>query len=186
MYGGDHADGAAAFAPWLELPGRLSGDLGPMPYNAIQTSIDGIAHHGLQYYLKSGFVLGLTPELIDIMSARLLSPGAPDVWFQHVGGAIVRIAPDATAYLHRDAAFNVGIMYTGDDPANNEAGIANIRELYYDIAPHMSGFYTNLNDDSERKTWGNYGANYPRLSELKAKYDPTNLFRLNANIQPAV
>jgi FAD/FMN-containing dehydrogenase len=49
----------------------------------------------------------------------------------------------------------------------------------------MSGFYTNLNDDTESKTWGNYGENYPRLAELKAKYDPTNLFRLNANIRPA-
>ena len=128
----------------------------------------------------------MTPELIEILSDRLLTPDAPNIWFQHVGGAISRVAPDATAYLHRAAAFNVGVMYTGDDPAKNEAGIANVREFYYDAAPHMSGFYTNLNDDSELKTWGNFGANYPRLSELKTRYDPTNLFRLNANIQPAV
>ncbi len=76
-------------------------------------------------------------------------------------------------------------MYTGDDPANNEAGIANVREFFYDVASHLKGFYTNLNDEDERKTWGNYGANYPRLAELKAKYDPENLFRLNANIKPA-
>jgi len=49
----------------------------------------------------------------------------------------------------------------------------------------LEGFYTNLNDEDERDTWGNYGANYPRLAELKAKYDPENLFRLNANIKPA-
>jgi len=185
VYGGDHAKGAEVFAPWLELPGRLSGDFGPFPYREIQTGLDGIAHHGLQYYLKSGFVVTMTPELIEIMSERLLSPGAPDVWFQHVGGAIARVAPDATAYLHRDAAFNLGVMYTGDDPANNEAGIANVREFFYDVAPHLKGFYTNLNDEDEGKTWGNYGSNYPRLAELKAKYDPENLFRLNANINPA-
>ena len=46
------------------------------------------------------------------------------------------------------------------------------------------GFYNNLNDESEQKTWGNYGSNYPRLVELKNKYDPGNLFRLNANIKP--
>ena len=48
----------------------------------------------------------------------------------------------------------------------------------------MAGFYTNLNDDTGRETWGNYGENYPRLVELKNKYDPGNLFRLNANVRP--
>jgi hypothetical protein len=49
----------------------------------------------------------------------------------------------------------------------------------------MAGFYTNLNEDSERRTWGNYGANYRRLAEIKYRYDPGNLFRLNANVRPA-
>ncbi len=185
VYGGDHEKGAELLAPWLALPGRLSGDLGAMTYQSIQTSLDAIAHHGLQYYLKSGFVGDLTPEIIDIIHEHIMSPDSPDTWFQHLGGATARVAPDATAYWHRDAAFNVGIMYTGTDPATNDAAIANVRQFYYDLAPHMSGFYTNLNDDTELKTWGNFGENYPRLSALKAKYDPTNLFRLNANIRPA-
>ena len=50
----------------------------------------------------------------------------------------------------------------------------------------MKGFYTNLNDDTEKKTRGNFGENYPRLVEVKNRYDPTNLFRLNANVQPTV
>lgn len=50
----------------------------------------------------------------------------------------------------------------------------------------MTGFYTNLHEDSERRTWGNYGPNYQRLAQIKYCYDPRNLFRLNANIQPAV
>ena len=48
----------------------------------------------------------------------------------------------------------------------------------------MAGFYTNLNDDTEQKTWGNYAGNYPRLVKIKTEYDPNNLFRLNANIKP--
>ena len=52
------------------------------------------------------------------------------------------------------------------------------------MEPHFAGFYTNLNDDDEKKTWGNYGENYPRLVQIKDQYDPTNLFRLNANIRP--
>jgi hypothetical protein len=50
----------------------------------------------------------------------------------------------------------------------------------------MAGFYTNLNEDSDQKTWGNYGPNYPMLVERENKYDPTNLFRLNASIRPTV
>ncbi len=49
----------------------------------------------------------------------------------------------------------------------------------------MAGFYTNLNEEWEQKTWDNYGANFPRLVALKNKYDPGNLFRLNANIKPS-
>jgi hypothetical protein len=94
------------------------------------------------------------------------------------------VAPDATAYAHRDVAFNFGMMYAGPDPSKNEAGIAAVREYYAAMEPHLAGFYINLNDDSEQKTWGNYGPNYPRLAALKSKYDPGNLFRLNANIRP--
>ena len=90
------------------------------------------------------------------------------------------------AYSHRNAAFNFGIMYISDDPGANEAGIAGVREYYKAMEPHMIGFYTNLNEDTERKTWGNYGENYPRLVEVKNKYDPSNLFRLNAIIRPTV
>ncbi len=54
-----------------------------------------------------------------------------------------------------------------------------VREL--SLSP---SFYTNLHDDTEKKTWGNYAGNYPRLAKTKAQYDPQNLFRLNANIKP--
>jgi hypothetical protein len=75
-------------------------------------------------------------------------------------------------------------MYASPDPSNNEAGIAAVREYYEAMEPHLAGFYTNLNQDSEQKTWGNYGPNFPRLVDLKNKYDPGNLFRLNANVKP--
>jgi len=185
VYTGDHKKGAQVLAPLLSLPGRVEGELGAKSYRDIQTADDGFMSHGRQYYLKSGLITELTPDVIDVMLENLMSDKPSGAWFQHLGGSIARVASDATAYSHRNAAFNIGIMYIGDDPEANEAGIANARRFYSDLAPHMSGFYTNLNDDTERNTWGNYGENYPQLSELKAKYDPTNLFRLNANIRPA-
>ena len=182
---GDHAAGETALAPLLAYPGLLAGDLAPFPYRDIQTSADGFLGHGRQYYLKSGLLEALTPEVIDVI-AEYAHAGLAGSWFQHLGGASSRIRPDATAYAHRNAAFNFGIMYVGDDPASNEAGIAGVREFYKAMEPHMIGFYTNLNEDSEQRTWGNYGQNYPRLVALKNRYDPTNLFRLNANISPTV
>jgi len=182
---GDHAAGEKALAPMLAFPGLIAGELAPFAYHDIQTSADALLGHGKQYYLKSSFLRELTPEVNDII-VEFATRGAVGSWFQHLGGATSRVASDATAYAHRDVAFNFGIMYFGEDPSQNEEKIAAVREYYAAMEPHFAGFYTNLNEDDEKKTWGNYGENYPRLVELKNKYDPTNLFRLNANIKPSV
>ncbi len=184
-WAGDHAAGARALAPMLEFPGLISGELGPFSYQELQTSADDFLGHGRQYYLKSSFLKELTPASIDVMLEYASQPG-PASWFQHMGGATSRVAADATAFAHRDVAFNFGIMYISDDPAQNDAGKAAVREFYAAMEPHFAGFYTNLHVDSEEKIWGNYGPNYPRLVELKNAYDPTNVFRLNANIRPTV
>lgn len=184
---GDHAAGAKALAPMLAFPGLKGGELKPTSYQVIQTQWDGLTAHGAQNYLKSGFLNELTPEVIDIM-VDFANRGTTASWFQHLGGATARVAPDATAFAHRNVALNFGIQYASNDPAQNDVGIAEVREFYAALAPHFAGFYSNLHDDDnkEKKVWGNYGPNYPRLVELKNQYDPTNLFRLNANIKPTV
>ncbi len=91
--------------------------------------------------------------------------------------------------LRRRNVFHVGVAYVVTGWLIVQvADIAAVREFYYALEPHMSGFYTNLHDDDnvEKKVWGNYGPNYPRLVDIKNQYDPTNLFRLNANIKPTV
>ena len=181
---GDHAAGEKALASMLAFPGFKGGELGPRSYHDIQTGADGFLGHGRQYYLKSSFLKELTPEVIGVI-VEFANRGAVNSWFQHLGGATSRVSSNATAFAHRDVAFNFGIMYIGDDPAQNDTKIAAVREYYKAMEPHMAGFYTNLNEESEQKTWGNYGPNYPRLVELKNQYDPGNLFRLNANIEPS-
>jgi FAD/FMN-containing dehydrogenase len=181
---GDHAAGEKALAPMLAFPGLKSGTLAPFAYHDVQTGADGFLGHGKQYYLKSGFLNELTPGAIDVI-VEYANRGVVNSWFQHMGGATATVAPDATAFTHRGAAFNFGVMYIGDDPAQNEVNVAAVREYFKEMEPHMAGYYNNLNEESEQKTWGNYGLNYPRLVELKNKYDPSNLFRLNANIKPS-
>lgn len=180
---GDHAAGEKALAPMLEFSGLKSGTLAPFAYHDVQTGADSYLGHGRQYYLKSGFLNELTSDAMDVI-VEYANRGAVGSWFQHMGGVTATVAPDATAFTHRGAAFNFGVMYVGDDPAENDTKVAAVREYFKEMEPHMAGYYNNLNDESEEKTWGNYGSNYPRLVGLKDKYDPGNLFRLNANIKP--
>jgi FAD/FMN-containing dehydrogenase len=185
-WSGDHAAGEKALAPLTNHPALLSGELGPKSYMDIQTQWDGLTAHGMQNYLKSGFFDELTPEAIDII-VDYVNRGDTSCWFQHLGGKTATIALDATAFPRRNMLANFGIGYTSDDPSLNEAGIAAVREFYYALEPQMAGFYSNLHQEEGRQTVsGNYGQNYGRLVELKNKYDPMNLFRLNANVEPTV
>lgn len=184
VWNGDHAAGEKVLAPLLAFPGYRHGELGPFPYREIQTSADGMTAHGMQAYLKSSFLTELTPEIIEIMLHYVWEGEPTWSWFQHMGGVSNRVAVDATAFAHRNTAFNFGIMYGSRDPSMNDAGRAAVRAYYNALEPHFVGSYANLNDEIEAKNWGNYGSNYPRLAKLKSKYDPDNLFRLNANIKP--
>jgi FAD/FMN-containing dehydrogenase len=186
VWSGDHAAGEKTLAPLLNHSSLLAGELGPKSYQVIQTAWDGATAHGQQNYLKSGYFDELTPEIIEII-VDYVHRGGTASWFQHLGGRTATVAPDATAFAHRNVALNFGIGYASDDPSLNEAGIAAVREFYYALEPHMAGFYANLHQqDSTDKISSTYGPNHARMVELKNKYDPTNLFRLNANVQPNV
>lgn len=185
-FAGSHEEGEKVFTQFQHVGKPISVDLGLKSYQAVQTMWDGLAAHGQLNYLKSGLLPALTPGAIDAIVESYAGDYLPGVWFQHLGGASSRIQPEATAYSHRQAHSNYGIAATWNDPAESDARIAKIREIYAAVQPHMQGFYTNLHEDTERKTWNNYGVNYERLVKIKNEYDPSNLFRLNANIKPTV
>ena len=185
-YSGDHKTAEKVVAPLAAFGKPISSEIGPTSYQAMQTSIDGVFAHGQQNYLKSGYFVELTPDAIDTMVGNYEGDYLPSTWFQHLGGYTARIDPQATAFAHRNVQSNYGMSATWVDKAESEQRIAKLRSYYAAIKPYTKGFYTNLNEESEQKTWGNYGVNYPRLVEVKNKYDPTNLFRLNSNIKPTV
>ena len=186
MYAGDPAAGEKHFAPLVDVAKPILNTLDAVSYTTLQTMLDGVLGHGQLNYLKSGFIVELTPDFIDALVGNFEGEPYPNVWFQHLGGATSRIGGSSTAFAHRDVGFNLGIDSVFTDAAETEARIAAVRRYYSAMAPFMKGYYTNLNDESAEKTWGNYGQNYPRLAAVKAEYDPGNLFRLNANIKPAV
>ena len=112
------------------------------------------------------------------------------VFLQPGGGAIGRVANDATAFSHRDAAGNLGLGVNwahGDDAAEHTAWI---KEFWKKIEPFTQGFYVNDADPdayvNAAFVHSNYRENYDRLVDIKNRYDPKNLFRLNANVQPTV
>jgi FAD/FMN-containing dehydrogenase len=189
-YSGDPKLAESVLAPLRKAGTVLADSIGPQSYLAAQKSGDVKDPRARGSYLKSGFISALTPDVVDVM----VDGFEPDpergqfVGFQHAGGAIGRIPNDATAFAHRyvsnDSLF-VMDWAMGIDPGRH---IEYLRKYFAAYEPHTKGFYTNdvAVDETQKDVNRNYGENYKRLVELKKRYDPTNLFRLNANIDPGV
>jgi hypothetical protein len=141
-------------------------------------------------YLKSGFVSDIPGDLVSVIVDRFQADPRriTQVFSQPGGGAIARVAADATAFSQRDILANllcaVGWRH-GDDPADH---IQWIKEFWTPVERFTHGFYVNDLDYDATTTSvrANYRANHDRLVAIKNKYDPKNLFRLNANVKPTV
>lgn len=183
-WSGDQARGEMAIKALRAFGKPIKDDVVPVKYVALQSSGDGGAPWGLNYYAKNGYLPRLDAAGIDLLIDTLRSaPGRFFFFIDHGGGAYDRVAPDATAYWNRGAPFFLGMIGGWKDPAENEERIGTMRASWKRVAPVTSGFYNNLaGDATAAEQRANYGGNFERLVALKAKYDPMNLFRLNANI----
>jgi FAD/FMN-containing dehydrogenase len=140
-------------------------------------------------YEKSGFVHGAPQdEMLDELVRRVaavpasLACGAD---LSQMGGAVGRIRPEATAYWNRNASYAVLMSDEWTPGPQSEADRSAMRDLWHGVRKFTHGYYINADSDVEdERVRETYGANYVRLAQLKNKYDPTNLFRLNANIKP--
>ena len=159
----------------------------PMPYVQIQSWGDSDAPVGIHAYAKNGFVGELTDDGIDLMlDVFRRTPGLYDMFMDHCGGAYSRMAPDATAFPRRDMNFVLAIWSGWKSGEGADEKVAQMRAIWRELEPLTQGFYINYvgTDTAAPRDRENYGGNYERLVALKAKYDPTNLFRLNANLPP--
>jgi FAD/FMN-containing dehydrogenase len=187
-WSGDPADGERQFKAFHDVAEVKAEHVGPVPYPAINAAFDGLFPPGIRQYWKGNFVKELTDDAIAAHVQH--GPNAPSVsstmHLYPINGASQRVAPDATAFGHRDANFSMVILAASDDPANDEANTKWVRDYSDAVAPHSEpGGYVNfMDDDDEERVRANYGANYDRLVEMKRKYDPDNLFRVNQNIAP--
>jgi FAD/FMN-containing dehydrogenase len=187
---GAPADAERTVAPLRKLGKPLRDQLAAVPYVKLQGSDDTPGPSTIGAYVKGGLVYGLTPALIDSIVDYIESHPANnfEIELGSNGGAVARVAPQATAYFGRGATHDILAFAFWKIPGEGaEASTAWVRGAWAQLEPHTRGNYVNLAsvDDREARVHATYGDNYPRLAALKKRYDPTNLFRLNANIKPA-
>jgi len=168
----------------------------PIPYTGLQSMLDESAPWGALAYEKSLYLDELTDPVIDIVTAQTPNKRSPLSFIPifdlggHVAGAYGRVPDDATAFGgSRSARYLFNIAAVAPVPELYEPDRAWCRTMWQDLTPHSSntGGYVNfMNEYQEDRVRAAYGADkYARLAAIKTKYDPDNIFHLNANIRPA-
>jgi FAD/FMN-containing dehydrogenase len=189
VYAGDPADGERELEP-LRAYGNPHGDhIGVMPFAAFQQAFDPLLAPGSRNYWKSHNFAGIEDGLIDLLleSASNLPSAQSEIFVAQVGGKAARIQADSAAYPHRDTAFVMNVHTRWEDAGDDARCIAWAREFYDATAGYATGgVYMNFVSEAEdaAQVKAAYGANYDKLRQVKAKYDPGNVFRANLNIRP--
>ena len=185
---GSVPDGEKILQGFREIAKPVAEHVGVMPYAALNGAFDALVPPGLQHYWKASFVTELTDDAIaaHVEHGSKVPVVNSTMHLYPINGACHDVASDATAFGHRDATFAAVIAGMWPDPADNEAHTKWVKDYYAAIEPHSApGGYVNFaSSDDQDKVAENYGANYARLQEVKRRYDPDNLFRLNQNIRP--
>lgn len=183
------AEAARAEVEPLTALGRpLGTHVGPMPFVAWQSAFDPLLTAGARNYWKSHNMAALDDALLETVLGYVARPPSPhcEVFIGHLGGATRRRPADATAYPHRDAEFVMNVHTRWDDPAQDEACVGWARALFTDTARFATGgVYANFVSAGDDLVAAAYGPNHARLREIKRRYDPDNLFRVNQNVRPA-
>ncbi|HEV7527576.1 MAG TPA: FAD-binding oxidoreductase [Solirubrobacteraceae bacterium] len=160
-----------------------------MPYPVMNTLLDPMFPAGTLNYWKSAFLSELSDAAIEVMAHAFANSPTEmcALIIEHIHGAVTRVEPTATAFPHRQAGYSCLIISQWTDPDETDAGIAWARETFDALRPHMAdrAYVNYLSADDDDRIRQAYGPNYDRLVELKQRYDPDNLFRLNQNISPS-
>ena len=188
-YAGPVEEGLKAVRPIKEFGSPVVDIVGPMPYLGQQSLLEQGMPPNMRNYWKAEFIDRLTDGFIDTWVnayADAVSPMSIQLLFP-IHGAAAKVAPDATAFPCR-GGLHVGIYALWKPGEPDEPNVTWVRNTWKRIQPFAAGgLYVNEigEDDGRDRVRQAYGVNYARLAAIKKKYDPTNLFRLNANIEPA-
>ena len=187
-YSGPAENAERLLAPARKLGTPNADTIKAQEYVAIQRSSDRSDPRNEGTYLKSGFISDFKGSMIDAMiNGFRPDPGRNTiVFFQHSGGAIGRVAPDATAFPHRHSKHNMFAVISWNLSNDAAPHVGYVKNYWATLEPFTDGYYTNeVGDEAQSIVDANYQGNIGRLRTLKKKYDPGNLFRLNANVVPS-
>lgn len=189
-YCGDIAEGQKATAGLRAIGTPIADVVGPAPFAAWQQAFDPLLAAGARNYWKSHDFIGLSDAAIGILTDAVLRLPSPEceVFIAHVGGAAGRIAADATAFPQRSSHFVMNVHARWREPEMDRGCIDWARALFEAAKPYSAGTaYINfMPADEMDRVQEAYGDSYRRLAELKQRYDPSNLFRMNQNVAPSV
>jgi FAD/FMN-containing dehydrogenase len=188
-YSGDMKAGEKAVQPLRALGKPIADVVSPHPFTGWQAAFDPLLTPGARNYWKSHDFTDLSDAAIGVVLDAVSNLPTPEceVFLAHIGGAMARVPADATPFPNRDAHFIMNVHTRWRDKAQDQACVAWARRLFEATAPFASGsVYVNfMPDDEGDRVQKAYGPNYRRLAQIKRRYDPDNLFRMNQNIRPA-
>jgi hypothetical protein len=190
FHAGAVEDAKPALGPLRTFLEPIADTIVPRLYTEWQQVLDASWTRGFDNYWKAEYLAGLPDDAIDVVAEHFHEMSSPlsDIKISALGGgAIADVAPDESAYTHRQAPFILNINTRWDD-ARAERHIEWTRTLWEALRPFSSGgVYVNfLGQEGADRVLEAYGSEkFERLVALKRKYDPSNFFRVNQNVPPA-
>jgi hypothetical protein len=194
-YSGLVEEGETVIRPLRDFGSPLADTIAPVPYTEVQAFGAPLYPPGRRNYWKSNFLDDLSDEAIAVLIEQFAAAPSPlsgekrhAVAIEHLGGAVARVDPEATAFGDRSAPYSVVITGQWDDPVASERNVQWVRNCWQALQPYAKEtVYINyLDAGDEARVQGAYRPQtYARLAALKQQYDPDNFFRLNPNIPPA-
>lgn len=190
-YSGEHDDAAEAVKPLRSFGSPVADVIGPIPYVALQSMVDASAPRGMHTYWKTAYLDDLSEPSIDELVGRAAELAGlfplSTVHLHHLEGAVTEDPPGGSAFAHRGHRFVLNLIGAWEDDADADVHRTWVRQSWEAMRPHTTGdpYLNFLADEGSDRVRAAYGPEaYDRLVELKTRYDPDNVFRLNQNISP--
>jgi FAD/FMN-containing dehydrogenase len=189
-YCGDVQAGEQVLRPLRQFGAPVLDGIQVMPYTGMQGLFGPAFPWNNRNYWKSSYLRAFPDAAVDtvVEYANKSQSARSVIVIEYYGGAVSRVAADATAFAHRDANFNLLILGQWQEAAEDALHVQWVRDGWQALTPWTSSaveMNTLSAGEDPQVVRASYGSNYPRLAALKARLDPQNLFRMNQNIPPA-